>query len=74
MSQSDQSAIAAIESRLQQLEHEVGVLSEAVLIMSHGAEGGPMADPAGNAATQAARQAYEMLLTLRQGDGPGAGK
>jgi hypothetical protein len=69
-----QSSTATIESRLQRLEQKVDVLSEALLVLAHGAEGGPLSEPGGHPAANAARQAYELLLAMRQGDGPDAGK
>lgn len=58
-----------IESRLERLERKVDVLSEALRVLAHGAEGGPLAEPGSHPARQAARQAYELLLTLQQGEG-----
>ncbi len=69
-----QSSTATIESRLQRLEQKVDVLSEALLVLAHGAEGGPLSEPGGHPAANAARQAYELMLTMRQGDGPDAGE
>jgi hypothetical protein len=69
MSQSRQPSATVIESRLERLERKVDVLSEALRVMAHGAEDGPLAEPGAYTAKQAARQAYELLLTLQQGDG-----
>ena len=47
MSQSGQPTTATIESRLERLERKVDVLSEALRVLAHGVEGGPLAEPAG---------------------------
>jgi hypothetical protein len=74
MSQSGQPTIAMVESRLERLERKVDVLTEALRVLAHGVEGGPLAEPGGRTGPRAARQAYELLLTLRQGDGQEAGE
>jgi hypothetical protein len=68
MSQSRASAAADTDSQLKRLEQKVDVLTEAVLLLAHGAEDSPVAEPGGHAAADAARQAHEMLLALRQGE------
>jgi hypothetical protein len=73
MSQSGQPTTATIESRLERLERKVDVLSEALRVLAHGVEDGPLAEPGTRSAPQAARQAYEMLLTLPHGEGQDAG-
>jgi len=69
MNQSRQPSATMIEGRVERLERKVDVLSEALRVLAHGAEGGPLAEPGAHPARQAARQAYELLLTLQQGEG-----
>ncbi len=69
MSQSRQPSATMVERRVERLERKVDVLSEALRVLAHGVEDGPLAEPGSHPARQAARQAYELLLTLRQGDG-----
>jgi hypothetical protein len=52
-----QSSTATIESRLQRLEQKVDVMSEALLVLAHGAERGPLSEPGGHPAANAARPA-----------------
>ncbi len=66
--------MAMVESRLERLERKVDVLIDALRVLAHGAEGGPLAEPGAQPAPRAARQAYELLLALRQGDGQEAGE
>ena len=74
MSQSGQPTTAAIEGRLERLERTVDVLSEALRVLAHGVEGEPLAEPGAHPAPKAARQAYDLLLTLPQGDGQDGAK
>lgn len=68
MSQSRGPATAEIDSRLKRLEEKVDVLTEAALLLAHGAEGGPLSEPGEHTAADAARQAHDLLLALRQGE------
>jgi len=65
---------ATIESRLERLERKVDVLSDALRVLAHGSEGGPLSEPGADPAAHAARQAYELLLTLQQREGQDAGR
>lgn len=68
MSQSLHASPETVERRLERLERKVDVLTEALRVLAHGAEGGPLAEPGTHPARQAARQAYELLLTLKEGE------
>jgi hypothetical protein len=68
MSQSARPSAATIESRVEALERKVDVLSQALLVLAHGAEGGPLSEPGEQTAAQAARQAYDLVLALQQGE------
>jgi len=74
MSETQRPPEATVESRLERLERKVDVLSDALRVLAHGSEGGPLAEPGADPAAQAARQAYELLLTLQQREGQDAGK
>jgi hypothetical protein len=58
-------AMAAIEGRVHRLETRLDALAEAVEVLAHGLEDGPMAEPGHGRAREAARQAHELLLLTR---------
>lgn len=53
---------ATLEERVVALEDRVTVLTEALRVLTHGLEDLPAAEPEGQRASAAARQAYDLLL------------
>lgn len=60
-----QPSMVALEERVLRLENVVTLVAEAVRVLARGLEAGPMAEPDARTVTQAARQAHDLLLTLR---------
>lgn len=54
--------VAALEERVRVLEDRLTAVAEAVGVLAHGLEDLPMAEPGRRPTTEAARQAYELLL------------
>ena len=50
---------------MRQLEAQVEALAEAVEVLAHGLEGGPMAEPGATSPEEAARRAHELLLLAK---------
>ena len=65
VAESESAAIAAVERRVRQLEAQVEALAEAVEVLAHGLEGGPMAEPGATGPEEAARRAHELLLLAK---------
>src|SRR6202012_813023 len=57
-----QPTMAMVESMLERLERKVDVLIDALRVLAHGVEGGPLAEWGVQSVPRAARQAYELLL------------
>jgi hypothetical protein len=55
--------LTVLEERLQHLEARVETLTEALRVLARGLEGGPLAEPGESRASEAARQARELLLS-----------
>lgn len=53
---------ATLEERVLALEHRVAALAEALRVLAHGLEDLPAAEPRGQRAAEAARQAHDLLL------------
>jgi hypothetical protein len=53
---------AVLDQRIRELEIRVATLSEAVRLLAHALEGSPLAEPGEPPVTQAARQAYELMI------------
>jgi len=56
---------AAADERVHAFEGPVTALAEAVRVLAHGLEDLPTTEPGGRRATQAARQAYDLLLVAK---------
>jgi len=51
-----------LEWRVRVLEERLTAVTDAVRVLAHGLEDGPVAGPGGRPAGEAARRAYELLL------------
>src|SRR5208282_133032 len=54
-----------VEARVRRLEVQVERLTEAIEVLAHGLEGGPMAEPRNHHTEEAARRAHELLLLAK---------
>ena len=59
-------SLAALDQRVLVLEDRVTALAEALRVLAHGLEDLPAAEPGGRRASEAARQAYDLLLVAGQ--------
>jgi hypothetical protein len=59
--------MTALEERVHLLESRVATLADALRLLAHGLEGGPMSGPAGQPVADAARKAYDLLLAAEVG-------
>jgi hypothetical protein len=55
-------SMTALEERVHLLESRMTTLADALRLLAHGLEGGPMSGPAGEPVADAARKAYDLLL------------
>lgn len=60
--QHDRKWQTALEERVQVLEAQVGLLDEALRVLTRGLEDLPAAEPGRRQAAEAARQAHDLLL------------
>jgi len=58
-----ESSAAALAERVHALEERLTAVTDAVRTLAHGLQDAPMAEPGGRPAAEAARRAYELLLT-----------
>ena len=63
--------LAALDERVLALEDRVTALAEALRVLAHGLEDLPAAEPGGQRAAEAARQAYDLLLVAGAPGQPG---
>jgi len=82
MNQADRSGrreppMTVLEERVQLLESTVATLADALRLLAHGLEKGPLSRPGDQPAAEAARKAYDLLLAVEirpaQETGAGAG-
>lgn len=59
-----QEPATVLEERVRRLEVRTEVLADAVRLLAHGLEDGPMAEPDAGGQAQAARRAHELLLAM----------
>ena len=69
MNQADRSerrepSMTALEERVHLLESTVATLADALRLLAHGLEGGPLSGPGDQPAAEAARKAYDLLLAI----------
>lgn len=55
----------ALEGRVHRLEVQVDSLIEAIEVLAHGLEGGPMTEPRDRGTQHAARRTHELMLLAR---------
>jgi exonuclease VII small subunit len=55
-------AVTELEERVRLLESTVATLADALRLLAHGLEDGPMSRPGGQPVADAARRAYDLLL------------
>jgi exonuclease VII small subunit len=81
MNQADRSerrepSMTALEERVHLLESTVATLADALRLLAHGLEGGPLSGPGDQPVAEAARKAYDLLLAIEarpaQETGPGS--
>jgi hypothetical protein len=67
VAESKSAATDALERRVRRLEAQVETLADAIEILARGLETGPLTEPEGDRAGDAAREARELLLLVRRG-------
>jgi hypothetical protein len=81
MNQADRSerrepSMTALEERVRLLESKVASLADALRLLAHGLEDGPLSGPGDQPVAEAARKAYDLLLAIEvwpaQETGPGS--
>jgi len=60
--ESREPSMTALEERVHHLESRVATLADALRLLAHGLEEGPMSGPGGQPVADAARKAYDLLL------------
>ena len=59
--------MTALEGRVHLLESRVATLADALRLLAHGLENGPMSGPGDQPVAEAARKAYDLLLAVEVG-------
>jgi hypothetical protein len=62
-----ESSTTALEERVHLLESRVDTLADALRLLAHGLENGPMSGPGDQPVAEAARKAYDLLLAVEVG-------
>lgn len=57
-----ESALTDLEKRVSRLETRTEAVAEAIRLLAHGLEEGPLAEPGEKTVTEAARRAHELVL------------
>ena len=58
--------MTALEERVRLLESKVATLADALRLLAHGLEHGPLSGPGDQPVAEAARKAYDLLLAIEE--------